>query len=106
MLLTLCVALTTSSLSVWNTSMRTARQLAAERAKLSLAEAHEAARDRQIQAEFFGHSPPPILAIDPKMDAAVPILVAYSIQSIFHNSGLKREEESASGNKFDLIFNY
>jgi hypothetical protein len=76
MILTLCVALIVTSLRVWNTSARTAAQLVAAQAALSRAEAWAVTREEQVQAEFFGHFPPPILAIDPKLDKAAPSLIA------------------------------
>lgn len=76
MLLTLCVALTISWLSVWYTYIETARELEAEQTKRILEKKNEAAKDRRIEEEFFGHFPPPILAIDLKADESTPTLMA------------------------------
>jgi hypothetical protein len=92
MIVTLCVALIVTSLGVWNTSARTARQLVDAQAALSSAEAMAAARAEQIEAEFFGHFPPPILAIDPKLDKAQPALFA-----IFNSKNFSQSQTRTTG---------
>lgn len=85
------------SLSVWNTSIKTARELAAEQAKLSLAKKYEAAQNQRIEEEFFGHFPPPILAIDHKIEQSTPILIA-----IFNSKHNSQERTLTFGRTGDL----